>query len=355
MPRSTWPDPAADPSRQPTTELHRLASAIPDETPSPPSEAAEDEDPLYGDGDDAQSFIQPLISPVATRLSLSRARISERAAAMERLQAEGPFDDTDGDGEVRPRHAYTETIPKLQLRNLTDRRLGEGAAAPSPRPPQRSHTVVTRLPSPWHSGPKDFVVEDLERRKPVLSRLSIRPTRYQRASSFGDNAFRRLSKAIDSVNLPNIGTPSFFSSHSKDDHSGSTPTALARSQLVPHKAPVGQSPAHTSRGPQRQATETSDSSALQRTLSDDSELYHSLSRVSSFGDDDRWTHIREQVNVRMKAIKDSWDAPTFKLPSKCHSPRDSMSSLLTINCRHLPRFDEDRCIAEQFVRSPRQA
>lgn len=43
-------------------------------------------------------------------------------------------------------------------------------------------------------------------------------------------------------------------------------------------------------------------------------LYHSLSRVSSFGDDDRWDGIREQKNSRLKAITDSWDRPTFKLP-----------------------------------------
>lgn len=44
-------------------------------------------------------------------------------------------------------------------------------------------------------------------------------------------------------------------------------------------------------------------------------LYHSLSRMSSFGDDQRFTHVREQVNSRFKAIVDSFDTPTFKLPS----------------------------------------
>ncbi len=43
-------------------------------------------------------------------------------------------------------------------------------------------------------------------------------------------------------------------------------------------------------------------------------LYHSLSRVSSLGDDDRWSNTREQKNSRLKAITDSWDRPTFKLP-----------------------------------------
>ena len=43
-------------------------------------------------------------------------------------------------------------------------------------------------------------------------------------------------------------------------------------------------------------------------------LYNSLSRVSSYGDDDRWGNVREQTNARLKAIKVSWDRPTFKMP-----------------------------------------
>lgn len=44
-------------------------------------------------------------------------------------------------------------------------------------------------------------------------------------------------------------------------------------------------------------------------------LYHSLSRMSSLGDDQRFTNVREQVNSRFKAIVDSFDTPSFKLPS----------------------------------------
>lgn len=64
-----------------------------------------------------------------------------------------------------------------------------------------------------------------------------------------------------------------------------------------------------------QSAATHNSLVLRKSTSDDSMLYHSLSRVSSFGDDERFTHIREQVNSRFKAIVDSFDAPTFKLPS----------------------------------------
>lgn len=49
-------------------------------------------------------------------------------------------------------------------------------------------------------------------------------------------------------------------------------------------------------------------------------LYHTLSRVSSLGDDGRFANVREQVNVRMKAIMDSFDGPSFKMPSILNAP-----------------------------------
>ncbi|OIW33749.1 hypothetical protein CONLIGDRAFT_552131, partial [Coniochaeta ligniaria NRRL 30616] len=247
---------------------------------SPPSEGSEDEDILYGDGDDAQSFIQPAISPVATRLTSPKVLAAERAAAMERLEA----------------------------KELTGTRDGEGAVSLVSGPPQRRQTALARLPSPWHPGPKDFVIDSFKR-KPALTGVFSSSTRHQRASSIGDSALKRISKAFDSVNLPNFSSSSFFSSTPKDDHPAS-PSALTHSRAVVQK------PSHPGASSQGPASETPrESLGLQRTLSDDSALYHSLSRVSSFGDDDRFTHIREQVNVRLKAIKDSWDAPTFKLPS----------------------------------------
>lgn len=50
--------------------------------------------------------------------------------------------------------------------------------------------------------------------------------------------------------------------------------------------------------------------------SDESILYHSLSRASSLGDDDRFQDVREMVNIRFMALKDSLpDVPNFKMPS----------------------------------------
>lgn len=62
--------------------------------------------------------------------------------------------------------------------------------------------------------------------------------------------------------------------------------------------------------------------ALRRVASDDSMLYHSISRASSLGDDTRFENHREMVNSRVKAIKDSWqDRSSFKLPTMPSIPR----------------------------------
>ncbi|KAK5107516.1 hypothetical protein LTR62_001046 [Meristemomyces frigidus] len=70
--------------------------------------------------------------------------------------------------------------------------------------------------------------------------------------------------------------------------------------------------------PQLHATK-SRGSQLRRSTSDNSLVTHrTLSRVSSLGDDTRFEHVQEQVNSRLKAIKDSWQDSNYsniRLPS----------------------------------------
>jgi len=311
------------------------------ETPSPPSEDTEDEDILYRDGDDAQSFIQPAISPVQTRLTLPKVLAAERAAAMAQLEggAGASSDGADDQELYGPRHTKSMPISQRQAKILAGSSGRDGTVPPSPRQPNQG--ALARLPSPWHPGAKEFVIEDLKR-KPALSGVFGSSTRIKRASSIGDSAMRRLSKAFDSVNLPNFSSSSFFSTTNKDDHPISS-SDLTRSPATLQKVPNSQnSPQPDSKSSGRDGDVSNGSLTLQRTLSDDSALYHSLSHVSSYGDDERWTHIREQVNVRLKAIKDSWDAPTFKLPSKFTPPPPPQSTptpMLTI-FRHIPRLPQ---------------
>nr|POE85175.1 uncharacterized protein CFP56_67333 [Quercus suber] len=57
-------------------------------------------------------------------------------------------------------------------------------------------------------------------------------------------------------------------------------------------------------------------SELRRSASDSSLVTHrTLSRVSSLGDDSRFENVQDQVNSRLKAIKDSLQDSSIKLPS----------------------------------------
>ena len=260
------------------------------------------DDVLYADQDDAQSFIQPVLSPVATRLTSARTPAAEKAAAMDHLPGGGLFDhgsgpmpalshssdsSTDPDDEVTPTTAYRSSTPPL------------------PPPPPG-------LPSPWQAEPRVFTVTESPPTSPKMSSsmFGVFQNRPGRSSSGGEKAIKRLSKVLPSLSLPtrsgfmaSMASPSFLSSFQKDG---------GKSRAHHHQLGHGEAGmAHAGDSP---ADPKSYAPALRKSTSNDSLLYHSLSRVSSFGDDSRFVNVREQVNSRFKAIKDSWDGPQFRMP-----------------------------------------
>ncbi|KAK2590240.1 hypothetical protein QQS21_012086 [Conoideocrella luteorostrata] len=71
---------------------------------------------------------------------------------------------------------------------------------------------------------------------------------------------------------------------------------------------------------------------LRRVTSDESMLYHSLSRQSSLGDDNKFSDVREMVNIRFMAIRDSLpDVPNFKMPSLARLHAASRMSAISLN------------------------
>ncbi|KAI1384690.1 uncharacterized protein F4822DRAFT_438485 [Hypoxylon trugodes] len=308
---------------------------------SPTSDGAADEEPLYIDQDDAQSIIQPALSPAATRLTLPKTPAAEKAAALERLPGGGLFSVIEGSvtpeaepspllGPSKPTVNQPATVttkaPTRQNRGLS---LGQLPSSSSP---------MYRFPSPWQSGPKQMVVQNEAGPKPALSNV-FGQNRHRRSSSGGADALKRIREALPSMpSMPSISFQSFFSGPSSsksigpdpkraflspDSAAGNnhyaaslteastlTPRSTAppsnRQSLMALSLRSAEGPA-LSRPPNRPR-------AMRRSTSDESMLYHSLSRVSSFGDDERWGDVREQKNSRLKAITDSWDRPTFKLP-----------------------------------------
>ncbi|KAK4043967.1 hypothetical protein C8A01DRAFT_43132 [Parachaetomium inaequale] len=283
-----------------------VAAMPPTQNPTGPEEEGDspqidgvEEDDLDVDQDDAQSFLQPAISPLATFLTSPKTPAADKAAAFGRQPA-GLFE------------MLASDEPSLEQR--TAPALHAVPKVPENAPGGRSPGV---LPAPWQAGPKQFMISEPGRFRSSMAAAFQTQSRQQRSQSAGESALKRLSKALPSISIPsglipNITTPTFFSSSAsspqKDSHA-SQPRTLA-GLLSPH-APY---PGLVSSPTTPIQPDSARPRTLRHTASDDSLLYHTLSRVSSLGDDERFVHVREQVNVRIKAIKDSFDGPSFKLP-----------------------------------------
>ncbi|KAI1144592.1 hypothetical protein F5Y05DRAFT_32101 [Hypoxylon sp. FL0543] len=306
---------------------------------SPTSDSAADEEQLYFDQDDAQSIIQPALSAQAKRLTLPKTSAAEKAAALERPPGGGLFNVIEGLVTPEP-----ETSPVMGKSSETVYRTSLSKASTRPNrglslgQMPSSHMPLHRFPSPWQSGPKQMIVQNEATPKPALSAV-LAQGKHRRSSSGGADVLKRIREAFPSMpSMPSISLQSFFSEPSS---AKSTAPDLKRSPLANEStseakqfpsflaeppslksrslAPPASRQSHLNlpdpategpplpRRPNRPRT-------LRRSTSDESMLYHSLSRVSSFGDDERWNDIREQKNSRLKAITDSWDRPTFKLP-----------------------------------------
>ncbi|KAK4163453.1 hypothetical protein QBC43DRAFT_212836 [Cladorrhinum sp. PSN259] len=287
---------------------------------SPRSDGPED-DEFEGDHNDAQSFMQPAISPLATLFTSPRTPAAERAAALDRLPGGGIFEVLDEDmaGHLSLNGSFADRLP---LRHSTEPTLGkEGNRASGCLVSTSQELSVNRLPTPWQAGPKQFqVLEQAPEPGKFRSSMSMAikgQSRHKRASSVGENALKRLSKALPSISIPSglmssLPTPPFFSSHSTSSTSSSSSPQKEERPAQP-KTPL--TAFNRASSPQIPHSGSSRPGSLRRTASEDSMLYHTLSRVSSLGDDGRFANVREQVNVRMKAIMDSFDGPSFKMPN----------------------------------------
>ncbi|CAJ2506846.1 Uu.00g080320.m01.CDS01 [Anthostomella pinea] len=299
------------------------------------SPSEDGDEPLDIDQDEVESIIQPALSPVATRLSSQKTPAAEKAAAMDRLPDGGLSSVMEGIVTTEPypmpspSTVYsddgpaqgTQTTTKPQTRQSRGFSLGQ---LPSSLP-------QARFPSPWHAGPKEIIVEHERSSRPALSSV-FGQNRHRRSSSGGPDTLRRIREAMPSISLPSFfGGPSAKSPDLDGRRRTASVDGAAESKQVEAspKIAAGRTGQPENRAmvasPLSQAFNVSAPSrpssmlsvrprTIRRSTSDESMLYHSLSRVSSLGDDDKWKGVREQKNSRLKAITDSWDKPTFKLP-----------------------------------------
>lgn len=355
----------------------QFASIIdPDLTPSEDESSEAQSFPT----EDAQSVIGVSISQAQTRLTSPKTPAAEKAAALDDLEGGGLFDNAwekPGDGATEEQLSELPAVTLEEHKEQISGNDSKGQLYTSSPPKGATQDSIARLPSPWRAAPRRFQRLD-------ETRASLREgftEQRRRASSGGSTAetFRKyLPFSLPSIpsmpknpHLLNFSLPGFSLSSSLDNtHAserpaenpkpkGSPPTRYSsmgqtdgpsHSQAVERNKPLlerhsmflnSPSSARTpSPSAQGDLVKTSASSSspeagqsqnghpkLRRSASDNSLLMHrSLSRASSLGDDSRFEHVQEQVNSRLKAIKDSWQDANFKLPSMPMMPNFGFGS-----------------------------
>ncbi|KAK7419861.1 hypothetical protein QQX98_003048 [Neonectria punicea] len=315
----------------------------------------QDDDSIIRNQDEAEALLQPALSAVARHLTSQNTPAVEKVAALDK-HGGGFFEvlsDADGDGdgnsspEPTPSPSSPETTPEIPQKP----RLGE---LPSNQP------IRDPFPSPWQAQPKPLQTKAFTSRPskgPLVSALG--PTR-NRSRSAGQEALRRISKAFPSLSspshlLPSLPSSSFFSSFAEKPSTG-IPSKLSQSSSssqfkstrknsdpTPSQNPQARARTYPSQAkaasPLSISASASASAArpkmLRRVTSDDSMLYHSLSRASSLGDDEQFHHVREMVNTRFMALKDSLpDVPNFKMPNVSKLYQQARQSSLSLHTVH---------------------
>lgn len=271
---------------------------------------------LYPDQDDVEAVLQPAMSRAASHLASVHTPAVEKVAAMERMT--GFFDgtvaeDSNDDEVATPRRPSTPKQSNLK-------------------------NSQTALPGPYSS--QDVLKSHRSGHTKAVLGSALGPTRHQRSGSAGQEAFKRLQKALPSFPsssnfLPSLPT-NFF-----NNFTNSIPNiTIGHGKNSKSEAGIAQDvksqPQSTDSNPCLRRTESQRlqprAASLRRTTSDESILYHSLSRQSSLGDDDRFHDVREMVNMRLLAFKDSLpDAPNFKMPSLARLQATARRSQLSLN------------------------
>ncbi|CAD6578218.1 MAG: hypothetical protein ASARMPRED_008646 [Alectoria sarmentosa] len=322
----------------------RFESIFPQDRDGSSPDEQQDGTPLLEE--DANSVVGVSISRAQTRLMSPQTPAAEKAAALGGLNGAGMFDgaadnnehgqeDDDVNGEPRtPRHSSEEPFTSTK----------------------EQHSIA--LPSPWRAEPRPFERikthgQDHQEMEPtsILSDLNIR--RYfssfnlpslSKTPIFRDISVPSLSSILSSTRsrspIQRAATRQKRANTVADTQSGlgfGTRTerwsgrdpAIGQNGIVPHLSSNGNGhrephsntphcPSPSMRGRRASSDTTPMSphgSRLHRSTSDQSlMLRRATSTGSSLGDDSRWENVQDQVNSRMKAIKDSLQDSSIKLP-----------------------------------------
>ncbi|KAF2025749.1 hypothetical protein EK21DRAFT_75707 [Setomelanomma holmii] len=303
--------------------------------------------------DHVQSTIGISIGRQQTRLTSPKTPAAEKAAALDETDGGVLFEGFEERIEAPAAPSTIRDLPAQEQERPgpVQERPSSAQGRPTPvqaRPPPVPD-ALDRLPSPWRAGPKTFQNKPGNHR--AILRQNLQAGHRRRASSSGSmgEAMRKyLPFSLPSIpktykdlhlSLPSFSALSLESDRQRRDtfahasSSGNTPQQDGG--LLRRKSPGEPtiSPAQPSRAPipQREFGTESESTIaapairpsserptlrLRRSNSEGSLLVHrARSFASSLGDDTRFESVQEQVNSRLKAIRDSWQDANFKFPS----------------------------------------
>ncbi|KAF2084897.1 hypothetical protein K490DRAFT_48164 [Saccharata proteae CBS 121410] len=345
-------------------DIHYNAMTAPDQ--SSPSED-ETTPPHEYRTEDAESLVGVSIGHAQSHFISPTTPAAEKAAALDDEGAGGLF----GSSRTTVEEAADMKTPTF----FKKKRSSKSRSPKRDGKDEGTDSSPERLPSPWRAGPKKFHrSDDLK----ATLRESFGGNR-RRASS-GGSATDGIKKLLPSFTMPSMPkSPNLLNlsfSHSSEKHSSdnehgskhSSSSRPKRSQTLgsdalskPTRRPSSRDPKPKDKTAQsRRSTiqydgtkppealekeasqeipadtnglgiqntdvdhlsaQRSEDRRLRRSTSDQSLLLqNTLSRASSLGDDSRFEHVQEQVNSRLKAIKDSWQDSNFKLPGMPSMP-----------------------------------
>ncbi|KAF1914475.1 hypothetical protein BDU57DRAFT_295474 [Ampelomyces quisqualis] len=276
-----------------------------------------------------QSAIGISIGEQQTRLNSPKTPAAEKEAALvgtdggalfegfeERIETTQAGDDSDEDA--------SQTRQPVPHRQASQR-----------QPPDSS--PLTRLPSPWRAGPKTFQERVGDHRSLLRQTLpgGSRP-RAASGSSMGETVRKYMPFNLSSIPRTykdlHFSMPSFSAlsldgmtaPNTSDRPRRGTFVHGATLEGIPQRDGSDHSTLHEKSEPpstilsQSSLRPSSERPAprLRRSNSEGSLLvYRTKSFASSLGDDSRFESVQEQVNNRLKAIRDSWQDANFKFPS----------------------------------------
>lgn len=349
--RSKTPTPSA------LAAINYGAIAEPDS--SAPSEDESSESVAPYTSEDARGVIGVSIGHAQTRLTSPQTPAIEKAAALEDSDGENLFgtawqplsaDEREESPDAQDQRA-SNTLP-------TD---STHATTPSNSTAQETQESGPRFPTPWRAEPRTF--QRTDEAKSVL-RDGFKGRRRTLSGSSAIDSFKKLlpnmpkSAHLLSFNIPGLSSPTSSSaanaSRMMDGQASSKALSPAESteqlqSAVSLRRRTGSGlgnnqlkrqsmfePGALKSQEQHQSSSVTYSgnrtgpprpplrgqpSALRRSASYDSlVLYKSLSRASSLGDDTRFENVQQQINARFKAIKDSFQDSSFRLPSLPKTP-----------------------------------